>query len=154
MPRFVAPCLLLISALTPGLALAGPVPFSDTVWYPCGPEEAVSLEGTFMRRVWSTTDGNGVRHRHIVYGTQGLDGIGMTTGQRYVAGTQEHSTQQFEFVDDGQIIDVHTVLTQRLDPVGRGQVAMLFFSVDAQYSSASEDPISERLRFWSECRGQ
>lgn len=65
----------------------------------------------------------------------------------------EHSSQQFELTGDQQTVEVHTVLVQRLISQGGGPNALLSFFVDAVYSSASEDPIEERIRFSSECRG-
>lgn len=149
-------CVSILAAAASPSALAQHevrVPFSDSVWYDCGPEEAVQLEGEYHRRVWEHTDAQGIRHRNITYNLQGVSGTGYVTGDRYVAATNEHSTQKWEYVDDGSIVEVHSILVIRLIRTGAGDDSWLYFSVDAVYESASEDPIEERIRFWSECRG-
>ena len=152
---------LLFPALLATPALADPPagthevrePFADSVWYACGPEEAVQLSGALHRRVWEHTDGNGTRHRHISYNLQGVEGFGTVTGDRYVAVTNETSSQSYELIEDDTQVTVHSVLVSRLIRTGSGDDAWLYFSRDETFVFSSEDPIESRVRFWTDCRG-
>jgi hypothetical protein len=122
------------------------IPISLTLLYTCGPEELVAYEGFVHVLVTGEDTENGFEHKlHVNY--QGVQGIGLTSGDRYIVQQNENSESSISFDPASRSSEVDNL--SRIIRVGSED--NLWARTTFKFSFPPL--VFESIRFEHECRG-